>query len=406
MNGRRRLGGAGGRTGMRSAVCALALLPLGCGSGVDGRPGSTPVTPGVVSPAPEPPAAPVHRAQIWVMSRPGSKGGYIEGDTIRLVADFEERVSVTGSPRLAIKIGDTVRYAAFSPWVEDDWPPERLSFRQRFDYLVRVGDRDEDGISVGTEAFDFAEGGFLNAAGMQVEVEIYSVTPTRSNQVNAPGADLNSHPVVGTPEPRICTNEREQARAYGSTPPVLVEEWDGTPFRFYWDAGIPESERPDAEHFFEVVEKLSERIEEQIGYSILEVAGWIGEDERGFRISHTNVRDCRRPQSGRIVATVVPEEIPNVGLVIAKARPRCGVLFWTSNDVDTTLDGVMAHELFHLFGFTHSPESTHPSQTAPGVGYPMSVHLTNEYTTPRELGITFDDVDALRCVFPHPDFAQ
>ena len=201
-------------------------------------------------------------------------------------------------------------------------------------------------------------------------------------------------------EPRECTDERAQALAYGSVPPVLVEEWDGRPFRFYWDAAIPESERADAEHFFDVVQRLSGRIREQIGYSLIEVEGWIDENDRGFRIGHTDVRDCDGVRPGGIVATVIPELVPVRNLVIARARPACAVLYWTRNDIDTTLDGVMAHELFHLFGFTHSPESTHPSQTPPGVGYPMTVHLTNQYTDPRELGPTPQDIDALRCIFP------
>ena len=82
------------------------------------------------------------------------------------------------------------------------------------------------------------------------------------------------------------------------------------------------------------------------------------------------------------------------------ALPNCAVFFWANNDIDTSLDGTMAHELFHLFGFTHSPDSTHPQQTPPGEGVPMSVRLTNEYTSPRGLGVTFGDVDALRCIFP------
>lgn len=203
-------------------------------------------------------------------------------------------------------------------------------------------------------------------------------------------------------EPRECRDEREQALAFGSIPPVLINEWDGTPFRFYWDASIPESERTDAEHFFDVVARLSDRIAEQIGYSILEVEGWIQETDRGFVIGQTDVEDCEGVRPGGIVATVIPELVPVRNLVIARAKPSCGVLYWTRNDVDTTLNGVMAHELFHLFGFTHSPESTHPNQTPPGVGYPMSVHLTNEYTDPMELGPTFQDVDALRCIFPRP----
>lgn len=343
-----------------------------------------------------PKPAPNVEAIVWLYK--GSADGYLMGEKIRVVVEFEQRLSVEGSPRLAIEIGDHVRLADFSPWIEDDFPPERPSFLQRFDYEVLSDDEDADGISIHSDALDFSEGAFLNSAGVKIEVEITAVAAERDspNPVE-PGEALDTHRVLGLPEPRVCTNERRQALRYDA---VLVREWDGTPFQFYWDASIPDREKADAEHFFDVVERLSDRVEEQIGYSILEVAGWIEEDERGFRISHTDIRQCTRPQPGRIVATVVPEVIPSSGLVIAKARPRCGVLYWTSNDVDTTLDGVMAHEIWHLFGFQHNPLSTHPNKSPRGVGYPMSIHLTNQYTDPRELGPNFHDIDALRCIFP------
>ena len=74
---------------------------------------------------------PVERARVWLYSAPAYAAGYVDGETMRLVAEFERRVSVVGLPRMAIKIGEAIRLAGFSPWVEDDWPPERPSFRQR-----------------------------------------------------------------------------------------------------------------------------------------------------------------------------------------------------------------------------------------------------------------------------------
>jgi hypothetical protein len=399
---------------MRRAAWTFSLLLVsaaGCGGGVDGKPISPPVSP-PATPAPVDRSVPVQRASVWVHSEPDHWDGYnsyVEGNVIRLIAEFEESVSVQGSPRLAIEIGETVRHAAFSPWVEDDFPPERLSFKQRFDYMVHWEDRDENGISIGADAFDLSDGTFLNAAGEAVEVEIYSVTATSSGEsdpLNQPGRDLGSHPVAGRSDPRVCTDERERARAYGREYGgmlPLLDEWDGTPFRFYWDDSIPASERADAEHFFDVVEQLSQRIEAQIGYSILEVGGWIGEDERGFRIAPPDIRGCTGVRPGGIVGTVVPKLQPTGSdLVAAGTKSHCAVLFWTSNDIDTQLDGVMAHELFHLFGFAHHPLSRHPRKSPPGVGVPMSVHLSTAagYRTPRELGVTYEDVDALRCVFP------
>ena len=146
------------RPGKTAWLALIALTLFGCGSDTTTTSPAVPVPAEPPAQPVAPPAPPVHRAQVWVISVPGNTGGYVEGETIRLVADFEQPVSVTGSPRLAIEIGQTVRHAAFSPWVEDDFPPERLSLRQRFDYLVSAEDRDEDGISVAADAFDFAEG--------------------------------------------------------------------------------------------------------------------------------------------------------------------------------------------------------------------------------------------------------
>lgn len=198
-------------------------------------------------------------------------------------------------------------------------------------------------------------------------------------------------------EARVCTTERGDAGRFHDA--VLVREWDGAPLRFYWDAGIPEGERADAEHFFGVVERLSDRIEDQLGYRILEVGGWIDEANRGFEVVHDGLEDCVGARPGGAVATVVPELTPFDGLVIARARPGCAVMYWTRNDVDTTLDGVMDHELFHLLGFAHSRE-THPDEFPPGFGYPMTVPLTQSQDA------TPIDIDALGCVFPHPDFPR
>ncbi len=196
------------------------------------------------------------------------------------------------------------------------------------------------------------------------------------------------------PEPRVCADEREHALAFGA---VLVEEWDGTPFRAYFDETIPESERAMMEYSIEVVERLSKRLEAQLGYPILEVAGWIGEDERGFGIRNDGwVADCRGVRPGGIVTTVIP--VPAGG---ARALTGCGVVAWVGNVIYMSGDGAMPHEIFHLLGFAHSPGSPPDvSKSPPGVGVTMSLPLTMVRESGRTLGVTFEDVDALRCIFP------
>ncbi|MXZ61093.1 MAG: hypothetical protein F4Z12_09565 [Acidobacteria bacterium] len=181
---------------------------------------------------------------------------------------------------------------------------------------------------------------------------------------------------------------------YSWGPPVLIEEWHGTPFRFYFDAGIPDSERRDAEHYLDVAEQLAARVEEQIGYPLFEVGGWVPEQERGFEIGEGRVEDCIGVRPGGMVASVMPTGGSG------GADPSCAVFFWSNGDIDLAFDGTLAHEMWHLFGFTHHPDSTHPQKTPAGHRVPMSVQLTNEPVGPRDLGVTFEDVDALRCIFP------
>ena len=199
-----------------------------------------------------------------------------------------------------------------------------------------------------------------------------------------PGWDLEAHLVRGASRERRCTVERSHARALRS-PTVLVEEWDGSPFPFYFSlAELPEHRRSDAQRVLEVAERLSEEIEDQLGYSIFEVGGW----ERDPRAVWPDSGRCGWRTSGQIVATYV-------GSGPARAHPRCAV--WQGG-----LDfgsGTVSHELFPLFGFTHHPNGWRGPGTY-GHGVFMSNRLNGVYVDEDDLGVTFEDVDALRCIFP------
>ena len=345
---------------------------------------------------------------MWLHSVAQNAGGYYAGDEIVLIAEFDERVSVLGSPRLAIEVGEQLGHAVFSPWVEDDFPPERPSWRQRFVYEVAPEDMDQDGISVAADGFDFSSGALLDASGAEIAVEIYAVATAReSPDPVGPGEALDSHRVTGTPEPRVCSDERERAIRFGNwhdESPILVHEWNGEPFRFYWDSSIPEDLKAYTESTFVLVERVSGAIEAQIGYSVLEVAGWVDEDERGFEFTGANVPvPCVGVRPGGIVATVHPREV-HYG---AGAMVRCGLVIWSAGALDE--EGAYraaTHEIFHLFGFSHSPKVEGQSQSPPGEGVHMSESLSAGrpaiWPRPELAGLTWDDMDALRCIFPEP----
>ena len=71
--------------------------------------------------------------------------GYGLGDTIKVKVKFDEFVVVSGQPTLRLSIGREDREAIFAEVNREDFSAE-------FHYVVRVGDRDDDGISIGPDA--------------------------------------------------------------------------------------------------------------------------------------------------------------------------------------------------------------------------------------------------------------
>ena len=226
--------------------------------------------------------------------------------------------------------------------------------------------------------------------GAAVEMFVRAVRETVGGRAVGPWSDKAFAETWG--EPRACTNEREQALRFGADRwgvPVLLREWDGTAFKFYFDAAsVPEKDRDRAEEILDLLENVFSEIEDQIGFPVVEVAGWaeIGGDFDRLQ----GCEDWRPP--GTIVAGVTTREGSSFAVL------RCALSVWSNGEIHRRHSLTAAHEIFHLFGFTHSPESSHPWQTPPGIGYPMSVRLTNRPLSPKDPGVTFEDADALRCI--------
>ena len=83
--------------------------------------------------------------RIRIFSRPGSDGTYARGETIMFEVNFSEFVTVTGSPRMALTIGNAVRTAK-----TQEFDGDRISGDQGlvFYYVVQEDDFDVDGISI------------------------------------------------------------------------------------------------------------------------------------------------------------------------------------------------------------------------------------------------------------------
>ena len=88
-------------------------------------------------------ATPPAVASVAIVSRPPA-GSYVYGDRVSVTVTFNEPVTVTGSPQLALHVGSAVRLADISGQAGQ---AGALSDTVEFVYAVRPGDRDDDGIA-------------------------------------------------------------------------------------------------------------------------------------------------------------------------------------------------------------------------------------------------------------------
>ena len=203
-----------------------------------------------------------------------------------------------------------------------------------------------------------------------------------------------------------CREKRAQVEAWGG---AIPDEWTGKPFVFYFDRTfLPESEVEKAAQVIETAERMSAYIEDQLGYSIVEVGGWVDLPGGVTHACGSRYHGWRRP--GTMVAIVTsethPRGCPSLPDPCASASNACGVVNYWEDHVHNGRDGIIVHEIFHLLGFTHSRlplsnGSPHSWQSPPGKGIPMSVKLTSSrHAHPSDLSLTFEDVEALRCIYP------
>ena len=99
---------------------------------------------------------------LWV--QPPVRGTFGGGDAIHLEVGFSEGVTMTGAPRLALRIGAETRFATFR---------ERYgSTTLLFEYVVAESDHDDDGISIAADAFDLNGGTIQDNAGNDASVDL------------------------------------------------------------------------------------------------------------------------------------------------------------------------------------------------------------------------------------------
>ena len=112
-----------------------------------------------VVPDEDPPTA----TSVRFESSPASGDRYGRGDVIQVAVRFDEPVTVTGTPQLALAIGSATRRAAFSS-AEQEYV--------RFRYTVQEQDRDRDGIGVAAAGLSLNGGTIVDDAGNPAQLDL------------------------------------------------------------------------------------------------------------------------------------------------------------------------------------------------------------------------------------------
>ena len=130
------------------------------------------------------------QAAVQIVSTPAASGTYGLNEEIRIQVNFPEVVHVTGTVTLALDIGANEREASYSGGSGTN----TLEFR----YVVRSTDKDDDGISIGSEALD---GGTIeDGDGNDVNRAITRLAPDSGHKVDGTSASLSGVRIVSTPD--------------------------------------------------------------------------------------------------------------------------------------------------------------------------------------------------------------
>lgn len=340
--------------------------------------------------------------RLAVPTTPFDPRGYVVGETIGVQVTFSEAVTVSGSPRLRLGIGEDVRDASWDQESSDDTVVV-------FHYVVMLEDRDEDGLSIGVDALDVSDGTIRMDNGLDADVDI------GDHAIVDDGDQL----VLGAPPERSCTDERSLASRYSRK---VVREWNGTPFRVDIIRNFPDFVTDaDLQQLLDPIGWLADQIEAQLGYRIVEMGdpidvpdgarpGWDQDFERYWRNDGNNRLLPREP--GQLLAFYLNDNNDSwdgQGSTMS-AHPCCGTIsynkrslgpLWTGDDpccpTSTHEREAIVHELFHLFGFKHVLDAPFGRggivMSAGALDLPWRSGSSRFYAA-------WTDIDNLRCIFP------
>ena len=120
-------------------------------------------------------------ASITFVGTPARGDTYELGEIVEVVVEFDREVMPTGTPRVALTIGEETRQATFSGWNVSRSVYSELSFN----YTVKAADRDEDGISIPANALILDDGAIIRGPeGVDADLTHAPVAAERSRNVD------------------------------------------------------------------------------------------------------------------------------------------------------------------------------------------------------------------------------
>ena len=108
----------------------------------------------------------------FVFSNPPADGTtYTRGEEIWVVVQMDRAVTVTGAPRVGIRIGSNTRYASYDSDARSEAGSPNADFRLWFTYTVQSSDTDTDGINNPTNAISL-NGGTIRLKGTTTNADL------------------------------------------------------------------------------------------------------------------------------------------------------------------------------------------------------------------------------------------
>ena len=159
----------------------------------------------------------------------GAPGTYVRGETITVQARFSRPVTVTGTPRIALRIGGATRYASYA---RTRTGGTSLDFR----YQVQENDIDANGVGVPRDALQLNGGSIRHAVSASVGADLRSAAVPDNDDHKVNGA---STPPPSATTPNIRSTPPTAAGEYGYGETIEFRVGFDIPFRLDDSDGKP-----------------------------------------------------------------------------------------------------------------------------------------------------------------------